>query len=177
MPMYLGRDGQFYDHAVPGATRLDTGHVNPPPSPRNTGGAYPHPPHNEAGFFRKALFWFFSMGASVSGGYAMGELLRTDVLGDISSGGFIGGLSNMFATGAPPMMAILAAVFCLVFGISAGESNNYNLVALIFTLLSTGGICLVGALVLVLIPYGLALIGYLFVGALIIGLIASLFGG
>ena len=177
MPMYLGRDGQIYNRPVPGATLIQSGTVNPPPRPRNNHEPDPAPPTGEAGFFRKTLFWLTALGSAGGMGYAAGTILSTQVFPGISMDGFLGTVAGLLGNSAPVILCLVTLVACLVCGVAAGEDHNYNLLGLIFTLLSTAGVCLGGALLLALAPYGLALIAYLIVGALIIGVIASLFGG
>lgn len=178
MPMYLGSDGQIYNRHVPGSTRIDTGTVTPPrpPHPRDRTPA-PPPPSAEAGFFRKALFWMTSLGSTGAMGYAAGTFLSTSVLADVVQEGFLGNISTALANSAPVILCLIAVIACFVCGLGAGEEHNYNLAALIITVFSTAATCVLGGLLLALLPYGLALVGYLFVGALIIGVIASLFGG
>ena len=176
MPMYLGPDGQIYNRPVSGATRIDTGTVTPP-RPQDGYTPYPTPRRNEAGFLRKSLFWLTALGGSLGMAYAMSNILCNQVFAGTSLDGIVGAVSNGLGSATPVIMIVLAVIACFVCGVGAGGDNNYNLVGWVLTLLATGGICLGGAVALVLLPYGLALIGYLFLGALIIGLIASFFGG
>jgi len=177
MPMYLGRDGQIYNRPVPGATLIHSGPVDPPPRPRNDRGPCPAPPPTEAGFLRKALFWLTALGSAGGMGYAAGTTLSTHVFADSGLDGFLGSISGLLGHSAPVILCLIAVITCFVCGVGAGEEHNYNLAGLIITVFSTAATCVLGGLLLALLPYGLALIGYLLVGALIIGVIASFFGG
>lgn len=177
MPMYLGPDGQLYNRPVRGGTLLDAGNVPSPPRPRNPHGTIPAPPPEEAGFLRKTLFWLTALGGSGGMAYAMGNILRTHILSENGLDGFLGNISGILTTASPALMCVIALVVCLGFGIGIGEDNNYNLFGLILTLLSTGGVCLLFAVGLALLPYALALVGYLLIFGIVVGVIASLFGG
>jgi len=177
MAMYLGRDGQIYNRPVPGSTLINAGTVNPPPRPRGDGGHSPAPPRNEAGLFRKGFFWLISLAGSGGMAYAMGSILSTHFLSGSGLDGFAGTISGMLTGAAPAVLCIIALITCLVCGVGVGEDNNYNLLGLILTLLSTGGICLLFAVGLALVPYLLALVGYLLIFGLVVGVVASLFGG
>lgn len=177
MPMYLGPDGQLYNRPVRGGTLLDTGTIPSPPRPRGNGGTYPAPPHNEAGFFRKSFFWLTALGGSGGMAYAMGNILRTRILSENGLDGFAGTISGMLTNASPTLLYIIALIACITCGLCVGDDNNYNLLGLILTLLFTGGICLLFAVGLALLPYALALVGYLLIFGLVVGVIASLFGG
>lgn len=187
MPMYLGPGGQIFDHPVPGGTLLNTGNIPPPPgprnppqnrnTPRNPPQPAPAPAPAEAGGLRKLLFWLTALSTSGGMGLSMGTFLTTFAFENAGADGFIGSVSGFLVNTSPVILCVMAVFLTLCFGSTTGSEHNYNLAGLILTLLSAGGICLLFAVGLALVPYLLALVGYLLIFGLVVGVIASIFGG
>lgn len=177
MAYYIGPGGQIYNHPVPGGTPVSGGTV--PPRPHNAPERYtPRPPvTEEAGFFRKAFFWLFSLVGSIGIARGLAQILITLFFSDFGLDGIGGSVSQWLGEHTFAILCIIAVIACFVSGTGIGDDNNYNLTGLILTLFSTGAVCLIGGVVLVFLPYAAALLAILFWICIAIGIIAALFGG
>lgn len=177
MAYYIGPEGRIYNHPVSGGTPVGGGSV--PPRPHNTPEHYtPRPPAaGEAGFFRKAFFWIFSMGGSIGMARGVAQLLTTQFFSDFGLDGIGSGVAGWLGEHTLAILCITAVIACICSGLGFGDDNMYNLAGWLLTLISTGSACLIVGAALILLPYAAALL-WTFIGiCIVIGVVAALLGG